>query len=82
LAAALFVLTVFIMVAALFSDPGLPINRWLNRYGLWLLAGEVGLLLVIGFLAMWGDHGGSEAPQQLAVDDDERIPARRPSNGQ
>ncbi len=55
LLAALFVLTVFMMVAALFSDPELPINVWLNHYAMHLLLGEVALLLIVGFLAMVTD---------------------------
>jgi hypothetical protein len=58
--AAIFVITVFVMIAALFSDQKLPINLWLNEYGLWLLAGEVGLLLVVSFLAMMTDTPQSE----------------------
>ncbi len=54
--AAVFVLTVFIMIAGLFSDPDLPINLWLNRYSLYLLLGEVGLLFVLSMLAMLTDR--------------------------
>lgn len=56
LLAALFVLTVFIMIAGVFSDPDLPINHWLNRHGMTLLLAEVALLLVVGFLAMLTDR--------------------------
>jgi hypothetical protein len=57
--AALFVLTIFIMIAGLFSDPDLPINHWLNRHGMALLLGEVALLLVVGFLAMLTDRSAA-----------------------
>ncbi len=60
LVAALFVLTVFVMIAALFSDPELPINLWLNRYALPLLLGEVVLLLALGFVAMVTDQAKTE----------------------
>lgn len=59
-----FVLTVFVMVAALFSDPDLPLNQWLNRYSLHLLMGEVGLLLFVGFLAMVRDQAQTTEPVQ------------------
>lgn len=77
LAAALFVLTVLVMVAALFSDPELPINQWLNRYSLHLLLGEVGLLLVLGVLAMVTDRtaepeNSSAVSRQLSAEDDQK----------
>lgn len=58
LVAFLFILTVLIMVAALFSDPDSPLNGWFNRYGISLLLGEVAALFVLGFLAMVRDQGG------------------------
>lgn len=62
--AAGFIVTVFVMIAGLFSDPQLPINQWLNRYGLWLLAGEVGLLCVLCLLAMLTDQPKSAPPNE------------------
>ena len=63
LAAALFVLTVFVMIAGLFSDPDLSINLWLNRYGLLLLLVEVGLLMLLGLGAMLSDRPIQETPE-------------------
>ena len=62
--AAVFVLTVFVMVAGLFSDPKLPVNVWLNDYGLWLLAGEVGLLIVLVLLAMLTDRAADQSGEE------------------
>lgn len=62
LVAALFIVTVFVMIAALFSDPELPINQWLNRYSLPLLLGEVVLLVALGLAAMIQDRSTSETP--------------------
>jgi len=56
LMATLFVLTVFVMIAGVFSDPNLPMNTWLNHNGIPLLLGEVGLVLVLGVLAMATDR--------------------------
>lgn len=69
LVAALFVLTVFVMIAAVFSDPELPINLWLNRYSLPLLLGEVGLLLVLGFAAMVTDRSRPESKSVVELDE-------------
>ncbi len=66
--AALFVLTVFVMIAALFSDQELPINVWLNRYALPVLLAEVGLLLLLGFAAIITDRPGPKP--ESAVEDD------------
>lgn len=62
LVAAVFIVTVFVMIAALFSDPELPINQWLNRYSLPLLLGEVVLLVALGLAAMMLDRSSSETP--------------------
>lgn len=56
LVAFLFVMTVLIMVAALFSDPDSPLNAWFNRYGLWLFVGEIGTLSLLVFLGMIRDQ--------------------------
>jgi hypothetical protein len=64
LVAALFVLTVFVMIAGLFSDPQLPINTWLNRNGTLLLLGEVGLLIALGTLAMLTDRSAIPKSEQ------------------
>lgn len=53
----LFILTVLIMVAALFSDPESGLNDWFNRYGVWLLLGEVGVMFVLGIVGMARDQG-------------------------
>lgn len=72
--AALFVLTVFVMVAALFSDPDLPINQWLNHYSLHLLLGEVGLLIALGVSAMVTDRPAITAPDQGSEQNDQGSP--------
>lgn len=59
---AVFVFTVFVMIAALFGDPESAINAWFNEYAGWLLAGEVGLTCVVGFAAMLFDREPPEPP--------------------
>lgn len=66
--AAIFVLTVFVMIAALFSDPELPINLWLNRYSLSLLLGEVLLMMAFGLAAMIFDRP-AETPNLASSDE-------------
>ena len=51
-----FVITVFVMIAGLFSDPKLAVNIWINRYGTGLLLAEVGLLIFCGLGAMLTDR--------------------------
>jgi threonine/homoserine/homoserine lactone efflux protein len=60
--ALVFILTVLVMVAALFTDPETAINRWLNRYALYLLLAEVGALLVLAAVAMTTDATKDEEP--------------------
>ena len=59
-AAFLFILTVLIMVAALFSDPDSPLNEWFNQYGVWLLLGEVAVMFVLGIVGMFRDQGKND----------------------
>jgi hypothetical protein len=61
-AALAFIVTVLIMVAALFTDPETAINRWLNRYALYLLLAEVGMLLVLAGVAMTTDETTDDGP--------------------
>lgn len=69
LVAAIFVLTVFIMIAGLFSDPELPVNRWLNKFSLPLLLGEVILLVALGLAAMILDRGPEETSSAAECDE-------------
>lgn len=55
-ASALFVITIFALVATIFSDPDVPAVQFLNEYGGTLIAGEVVATLLIGFLAMAVDR--------------------------
>jgi len=55
-ASALFVITIFALVATIFSDPDVPAVQFLNEYGGTLIAGEVIATLLIGFLAMAVDR--------------------------
>ena len=47
-----FVITVFALVATMFGDPRSPMNAFLDRHGLNLVAIEVVGILVSGVLAM------------------------------
>lgn len=69
LVAAVFIVTVFVMIAGLFSDPELPINRWLYRYSLPLLLGEVVVLVALGLAAMMLDRPPSETPPAAESDE-------------
>jgi hypothetical protein len=55
-ASALFVITIFALVATIFSDPDVPAVRFLNEYGGTLIASEVVVTLLVGFLAMAVDR--------------------------
>jgi hypothetical protein len=59
--AALFVVTILILVATVFGDPAAPMARLIDRYGGGLLAVEVIGLLVCGFVAMAVDRRQSSA---------------------
>lgn len=73
LVAVIFIVTVLMMVAALFSDPNHPVNLWFNRYAIPLLLGEVGALLILGFLAMAGDQTKQPQPDEGSEIKDERL---------
>lgn len=55
-AGAVFVVTIFALVAALLGDPEAPPAKFLNRHGTSLIVGEVGVILVLGLLAMTVDR--------------------------
>ena len=74
LVAGVFVLTVLIMVAALFTDQRTPINLWLNRYALFVLLAEVGMLLVLGFFAMLRDRPTPGVPDSRAEIEESQSP--------
>lgn len=50
------IVTVLSFVALLMGDPAAPANRFLNRYGYWLIAGEVLLSLLFGLMALAVDR--------------------------
>lgn len=56
LSGALFIVTIFALVAVVFGDPDAPVARFLNEHGGRLIAGEVGLTLTSGLLAMTVDR--------------------------
>jgi hypothetical protein len=64
-AATLFVLTVLAMLTTALAEPGSPLDRWLNRYGIALILGEVALIAIGAWMAMWRDQhtaGRKEKP--------------------
>jgi hypothetical protein len=76
LAATVFIITIFVMIAGLFSDPKLPLNLWLNLHGISLLFGEVGLLIAFGMLAMLTDRASrSNSDRRTEMTDEGATPA-------
>ena len=59
---ALFVITIFGLIAILFGDPAAPVARLLDRIGLQLIVGELFAILVVGTFAMTFDRR-SPTPQ-------------------
>jgi uncharacterized membrane protein YccC len=55
-AGAVFVITIFALVATMFGDPDAPPNRFLDRHGGTLIAVEVAVTLSLGWLAMRVDR--------------------------
>jgi hypothetical protein len=53
---ALFVLTIFALLAAALGNGEAPPARFLNEFGGWLIAGEVVVTLLAGFVAMAVDR--------------------------
>ena len=53
---ALFVITIFALVAVMFGDQNAPPGRFLNEYGNTLIVGEVAATLSLGLLAMTVDR--------------------------
>lgn len=56
LSSIVFLLTVLMMVAATFSSSSSPLARLFDRHGVRIIAGEVGLIMVAGLLAMIADR--------------------------
>jgi hypothetical protein len=56
LAVAVFIMTIFALVASLFGNPQAPLGRLLNQFGGALIAGEVVIILVVACLAMTVDR--------------------------
>ncbi|MFO1022274.1 MAG: hypothetical protein U0903_16510 [Planctomycetales bacterium] len=48
----LFVVTILALAADIFGNPQAPVAVFLNRYGMALILGEVGLMIVLGIAAM------------------------------
>jgi membrane protein DedA with SNARE-associated domain len=53
---ALFIVTIFALVASVFGDPRAPLARLFDRYAGCLFAGEVAAVLITGFLALFVDR--------------------------
>jgi hypothetical protein len=53
---ALFVMTIFALIAIMFGDPAAPVAMWLDRYGMQLIIGEMCAILIVGTLAMTVDR--------------------------
>jgi hypothetical protein len=51
-----FIVTILALIASLFGDPRAPVAQLLDRYAGRLIAGEVALILLTGFLAMFVDR--------------------------
>ncbi len=52
----IFVVTIFALIAILFGDPAAPVAKFLDRYGMQLIVGEMIAILVVGALAMTIDR--------------------------
>lgn len=53
---ALFVVTIFALIATMFGDPAAPVAKLLDRYGMQLIVGEMFAILIVGTLAMTIDR--------------------------
>lgn len=56
ISSALFIVTILALIASVFGDPRAPVAQLLDRYAGRLIAGEVALILLTGFLAMFVDR--------------------------
>lgn len=56
LASAVFIITILALVAGVFGDSRAPLARLLDRYAGRLIAGEVVVILLTGFLALFVDR--------------------------
>ena len=57
-----FVVTIFALIAILFGDPAAPVAKFLDRYGMQLIVGEMVAILVTGALAMTIDRWQASRP--------------------
>ena len=53
---AVFVITIFSLIAAVFGDPAAPMALLLDKIGLQLILGEMFAILIVGTLAMTVDR--------------------------
>ena len=53
---ALFVVTIFALIATMLGDPAAPVARLLDKYGMQLIVGEMFAILIVGTLAMTIDR--------------------------
>ncbi len=54
--ACVFVLTIFLMIAAAFGQPGTPLSRFFDEYGLTIIAVEAVLLVGVSVVSMSVDR--------------------------
>lgn len=59
---ALFVVTIFSLIAVLFGDPAAPIAKLLDQIGMQLIIGEMCAILIVGTLAMTIDRRSANSP--------------------
>jgi hypothetical protein len=73
---ALFIITIFALVASVFGDPRAPLARLFDRYAGRLFAGEVAAVLVTGFLALFLDRRETKRSQNdsLKAPDEQEPP--------
>lgn len=66
----MFVITIFALIAVLFGDPAAPMARFLDRFGMQLIVGELCAILIIGTLAMTVDRNSR---QEIARDSEGEV---------
>lgn len=71
---AAFVVTILLMIVTAFASIENPLVRFFNDHGLKLIGGEVALILVCAFAAMWLDGKQTNAAEQSGHDSEEEIP--------
>ena len=85
-ASAVFIITIFAMVAVMFGDPRAPLAQLLNEYSGKLLVVEVAAILITGWLGMTIDHHRSRQHRPSDVEPDQaetnsRSPNFDPTHG-